>query len=154
MLDDNHVHECRRIAVRVADHFGEVIDLSWFGFGNVAVNELAVAMLVHPGPTLFVPWVKNVSILAPRNLLLANEVERNRRVERRPVTDVHEILPPFQVDHRDYVDVGFGHVGAAKIYVVTTVAQELREVGVVGVAGAAEVESFLAVEVLLEARDE
>ena len=47
-FDNDNIHERRRIAVGVADHLSEVVDLARLGLGDVAVNEFAVANLIHP----------------------------------------------------------------------------------------------------------
>ncbi len=103
------------------DHFGEVVDLARFGFRDVAVDELAVAEVIHPRSTLPVPRVENVPVPAEGDLVLVIEVESHRLEERRSVADVDQVLPSLEADDRNHVHVGSGHVGAAKIDVVAAV---------------------------------
>jgi hypothetical protein len=110
-------------------------------------------MVIHPGSTLPVLRVEHVPVLAEDDLELLIEVAGHGLEEGRPVADVYQVLTTLESDDGHHVHIRTGHIRAADRHVIAEVAQELGEVRVVGVAGASEVVSFDAVEVLLEGWD-
>ena len=137
-------------ADRVPDDICEVVDGSWFVFGQLAVDQLSGTVHFEARPPQRIEGMKDIFAPSPGDLVAGFEVPRYRFIKRRSVADIDQKFSAIEDDDEDRVNIGLGHIGAAETNLVAQMSQQLSEMPVVGVARAAEAMVFDAVEVVLE----
>jgi len=150
--DQERVEENRLWPVGVQHDPVELLDASRLGLDRVAVPLHALAQQPQPRAARRVLRLQDVAVAPQRHDVLPLEVARQGLEEGRPVAAVDQVLPALDAHQHHDVHVGVRHVGAREARVEAQVAEQAVEVGVVGVAGAAEAVLLDAVQVLLQPR--